>query len=221
MIDFVTWRAAIFGNGAPAGQLSPEIVRPSKVAFDPEADPADAVTLLTQAFTGAKALAADFSPAQIASGLWALLEGSYSSYGIALGDDRVPRDKRLAALAASEQLFSDLFAPVLGAGWVPRNDGSSNAPLAMACHSFWNVLPFGPERAAELDCGDVCLGVMRRTLSMSNIMCADSALIGLDLWSGTYGPRVREIIQDFGNAPSSPDAELTRRAQALLHNLSP
>lgn len=220
MIDFATWRRAIFGNAAPPGRLAADMVNPDAVAFDPEGDPKTAVRLLTQAFAGASSLAAEYTPAQIASGLWFLLEGSYSSYGIALGDERVPGPERRHAIAASKHLFSGLFAPVLGPGRVAMDDGGAAAPLAMACHSFWNVLPLGPERAAELGCGDACLDVMGHALRMPNLMCIDSALVGLDLWTPTFGPRIRPLVQEFLAAPAHADAAAIGQAQALLRLLA-
>jgi hypothetical protein len=221
MTDFATWRRSIFGNAAPAGRLAPEVVKAEAIGVDPEADPKTAVSLLAETFAGARSLTAEFTPAQIASGLWFLLEASYSSYGLALSDERVSKSQRLNAIAAGKHLFTDLFAPVLGAGRVPLNDGSAAAPLAMTCHSFWNLLPLGPERAAELGCDGACLDIMRHALKMPNLMCIESALIGLDLWAATHGPRVRPIVQEFLATPSHADAEAVKQAQALLRSLSP
>lgn len=219
MTDFATWRSAIFANTAPAGRLAPETISASALAFDPEADPREAVALLAKIFADARALAAEFSPAQIASGLWFLLEGSYSSYGVALGDDRVPEPDRHHAITASKHLFDDLFAPVLGKGRVPVDDGSAAAPLAMLCHSFWNVLPLGPERAAELGCDDACLDIMRHALNMPQVMCIDSALVGLDLWAPSHGAQIKPIMEAFLKAPTHADADAIREAEAVLGSL--
>jgi hypothetical protein len=219
MIDFARWRQAIFGNGALAGQLVPQIVQASALDIDPEADPEAAVSVLAQTFAEAKSLAAEFTPAQTASGLWFLLEGSYSSFGLALGDERVRRSERLHAIAASKHLFTDLFAPVLGKGRVATDDGGALAPIASICHSFWNVLPLGPERAAQLGCGDACLDVMRHALSMPSVMCIDSALVGLDLWALSDGPSIRTIVQEFLKASSHADGEAVHQAQVLLGSL--
>jgi hypothetical protein len=220
MTDFTTWRKAIFGNAAPAGKLAADLVEPPAEAIDPEADPEGAVALLAQTFAGAKSLAADCTPAQVASGLWFLFEASYSSYGVALGDDRVPGSERAKAIAAMKHLFTDLFAPVLGAGRVSPDDGGAKAPLAELCHSFWNVLPFGPERAAELHSADACLDVMHHALKMPNLMCIDSALIGLDLWATTptNRGRIRSILQEFVATPPA-DPEALRLARDLLTSL--
>jgi hypothetical protein len=220
MTDFTTWRKAIFGNAAPAGKLAADIVEPPAEAINPEADPEGAVALLAQTFADAKSLAVDHTPAQVASGLWFLFEASYSSYGLALGNDGVPGPERATAIAAMTHLFTDLFAPVLGTGRVSRDDGGAKAPLAQLCHSFWNLLPFSPERAVELNSADACLDVMHHALKMPNLMCIDSALIGLDLWATTPANRgrIRSILQEFVATPNA-DPEALRVARALLTGL--
>jgi hypothetical protein len=220
MTDFALWRKAIFGNAAAPGRLEADRVEPPAGALDPEADPEGAVALLAQTFTAAGSLAADYTPAQVASGLWFLFDPSCSSYGIALGDGRVSAAARARAIAAMQPLFMDLFAPVLGTGRVPADDGSVQAPLALLCRAFWDVLPLGPQRAAELNSTDACLEVMRHALMMPNLMCVDSAVTGLDLWAGTPAnhERIRPILQAFAVTPN-PDPEALRVVQALLASL--
>jgi hypothetical protein len=216
MIDFQAWRKGIFANSAEPGRLATEAVGPALVAFDPEADPATAVGLLEQTFRGAKSLAEEFAPTQIASGLWYLLEPSNSSYGLALGDSRVAREARVDGIAATTSLYTDLFAPQLGAQRVSWDDGTAIAPLALTCHGFWNLMPLSP---ATTDCADACLDVMERALSLPNVPCIDSALIGLDLWCGAHRERVRDIVQRFLASAAHGDEETLRYANAILRSV--
>lgn len=219
MIDLAAFRDAVFGNRASDQTLATDSIDVS--AFGYESDAHNAVSILEQLFLHARTLSAEYSPAQIATGFWFLLNPANSSFGVALGDESVPRQGRARAIMATSFLFTDLFAPVLGHERVSQEKGPT-ALLAMLCHSFWDVFPLSARHETKKQgCTDACLNVMLLTLHMPQVMCVDSAIIGLDLWGPANRAWTHAALSNFLKAPAVSDPEVLRQARSLMESFAP
>jgi hypothetical protein len=218
MIDLAAFRDAVFGNEATDQTLAIDSINVS--AFGYESDAQNAVSVLEQLFLAARTLSAQYSPTQIATGFWFLLYPANSSFGVALGDESVPRERRACAIMATSFLFTDLFAPVLGHERVSQEKGPT-AALATLCHSFWDAFPLSAYHEAKHGCTDACLNVMLLTLHMPQVMCVDSAIFGLESWGPSNRAWTHAALSNFLKAPAVSDPEVLRRARSLMESFAP
>jgi hypothetical protein len=141
-----------------------------------------------------------YSDAQVNRGLYYIISNGASDLFLAFSDPAIRWDLRLRVLASFYDLFSQCLnlrcSPELSAGsWDISN------PLNGVCYMWWDVIPLcqyqNKDDPHELDRDLLILDTMRRTLSLDNIACQESALHGLGHWAIGYLDRVRPIINRY------------------------
>ena len=188
--------------------------------FDSDADwwdpaPRIAIEFLTRLFRSPAILTEQFSDGQIAQGLTYLLNTG------AVGDNGwfynsgVPACDRKVCIAATFNLFSDIFAPrcapVLG-----HLSKVESTPLNTVAYMFWEMFPCvalpGDEHRLELQ--SEILAVMERILSLDSIACAESALHGLGHAHASHPGQVEAIIDRYLVGKTGAGAEIIAYARA-------
>ena len=186
-LTFEAWLDHAFGQEVRF-QRPPWYFDPDAPYWDPQAD--TAIGYLTRLFQTPSTLTEQFSDDQIAQGLTYLLNTG------AVGDNgwfysrEVPTSARKACIAATFNLFSEIFqprcAPVLG-----HLAKVQTTALNTVAYMFWDVfpcvaLPQDPDRdELQLE----TLAVMERILSLPSVACVESALHGLGHAHASYPDR--------------------------------
>ena len=175
--------------------------------WDEEADPAQTVQFLTQAFEGAAVVFKPYSDAQLNQGLWFLASNACSNHMFALMNESVPWPARQRCIHSFHQLYAGCFArrctPHLS-----HVDEPGAGPLNSVCYMWWDIIPFAgrPEDPFRTEFDEAILQVMESTLQLDSIACRESALHGLGHWQHAYPKRVGEIIDRFSmNEPALPE----------------
>ncbi len=183
--------------------------------WDEEADPAQTVQFLTQAFEQAAVVSQPYSDSQLNQGLWFLASNACSNHMFALMNERMPWPARQRCIASFHQLYQGCFArrctPHLS-----HLDEPGAGPLNSVCYMWWDIIPFAakPDNPAWKEFDEDILRVMESTLQLNSIACRESALHGLGHWQHAYPQRVGEIIDKF----SMTRPELPQELQAYMTN---
>lgn len=168
--------------------------------WDPEAEPAKTVALLTRLFREPRQLIAPYSPDQIGQGLWTLCDPSRSSHLLCLTDENIDWQDRKPAIDAIATLFSDLLAEICSESLGQQDSAPGKLTLAnRLCYMFWDIAPLGPRQdernpsASDL----ACLDVLRRILAIDHLACRESALHGFSHWAPAYPTLVADCLDAF------------------------
>jgi len=177
--------------------------------------PQKAMEFLTRLFRSPAILTTQFSDDQIAQGLTYLLNtGAVGDNGWFYSRD-VPAPDRKACIAATYNLFPDIFqprcVPILG-----HLSKVESTPLNTVAYMFWEVFPCValPEDEHRLELQLETLAVMERVLSLDSIVCAESAVHGLGHAHATHPGRVEEIIDRYLAQKKDVGAEMVAYARA-------
>jgi hypothetical protein len=186
--------------------------------WDEDADPAQPVQFLTQAFEEAGVVFKPYSAAQLNQGLWYLASNSCSNHMFALLNENVPWPARRRCIRSFQLLYAGCFArrctPHLS-----HVDEPGAGPLNGVCYMWWDIIPFAgrPDDPARREFDDEVLRVMEATLQLNSIACRESALHGLGHWQPAYPQRVGEIIDRFSmNEPALPEKLRTYMLNAYV-----
>jgi len=188
--------------------------------FDSDADwwnpkPESAIDFLTRLFRSPAVLTAQFSDDQIAQGLTYLLDtGAVGDSGW-LYSSEVPVLARKACIAATFNLFSEIFQPrcepVLG-----HLSKVRSAPLNTVAYMFWEGFPCvalpGDAHRQELQLET--LAVMERILALNSIACVESALHGLGHARISHPGQVEQIIDRYLASGRCATADIAAYAKA-------
>lgn len=211
-LTFEDWLEHAFGREIRFQRL-PWFLDSDALWWNPK--PQTAIAFLTRLFHSPAMLTERFSDAQIAQGLTYLLDtGAVGDNGWFYSSE-VPAAARKACIAATFNLFSEIFqprcAPVLG-----HLSKVRSTPLNAIAYMFWEVFPCvalpGDEHWAELQLET--LAVMERILSLDSIACVESALHGLGHAHATYPAQTEQIIDRYLAGERRAGAELAGYAQA-------
>ena len=166
--------------------------------WNENADPAQTVQFLTQAFEGAAVLFEPYSDAQLNQGLWFIVSNACSNHMFMLMDERVPWPARQRCLYSFHQLYEGCFAKRC-TPHLSHVDEPGASPLNLVCYMWWDIIPIGgrPTDPASKEFDQTILQVMESTLQLDSIACRESALHGLGHWQHAYPERVGAIIDQF------------------------
>jgi hypothetical protein len=177
--------------------------------------PADvSVAYLTRLFEDPEPAVAYFSDAQIAQGLYYLIDSGAGGVVMVLGEAAVPLSDRERCVRAIYSLFAELFAPRCA----PRlshldvgkaEDGPGTAELNGLCYMWWDIFSGG-----GLDLTPVYLATMERILELDSIACQESALHGLGHWAAYDARAVEAIVDRFLRRSQGLSSELTAYARS-------
>jgi hypothetical protein len=172
--------------------------------FDVDADIWDgpsALTVrhLTRLFDDPEAALEYFSDAQIAQGLYYLIDSGAGGLVLSLLDEAVPLPARQECLGAIPRLFERLLeprvAPALG-----HRDEKGARPLNMVTYMWWDIFPV----AATANPGQppdpinaAILGGMDRILGSRHPAIQESALHGLGHWASAFPDETAAIIDAY------------------------
>jgi len=211
-IGFEDWLEHAFGHEVRFQRLA-WFFDSDAVWWNPK--PPTAIDFLTRLFNAPAVLTERFSDAQIAQGLTYLLNtGAVGDNGWFYSSE-VPASARKACIAATFNLFSEIFqprcAPVLG-----HLSKVESTPLNSVAYMFWDVFPCValPEDAHRLELQLGTLAVMERILSLDSIACVESALHGLGHAHAYYPGEAEQIIDRYLAGGKCASAELAAYAQA-------
>lgn len=155
-----------------------------------------------------------FTSAQIAQGLWYLVDNSCSNTMFPLVGLEVPWEARRECIRAIPRLFSTLFAVRCSEGLSHRNEAGEN-PLNGVCYMWWDLLPAhgraNEPAYANRDCE--FLGAMEQILFLGSMACQESALHGLGHWRLDYPRCVEAAIDRFLQEHPRIRPELRRYAE--------
>lgn len=177
--------------------------------------PQTAIAFLTRLFQSPSVLTEQFSDDQIAQGLTYLLDTSAVGDNGWLCSSDVPAPVRKACIAATFNLFSDIFQPrclpVLG-----HLSKVESTRLNSVAYMFWDVFPCValPGDASRLELQLETLAVMERILSLGSIACVESALHGLGHAHASHPGRVEQIIDRYMASGRCAGAEIAAYAGA-------
>jgi hypothetical protein len=185
-------------------------------------DPATTVGYLTRLFEEAPRVLQRFTDAQIAQGLYFLINNSLSEHMYPLMDPTVAWPARRRCIRSMYRVFERVFAPRCSprlSHVLTEHDSTIN-PLNNVCYMWWDVCPLqghaGPSEredfmleteelvdagppvdpfAAELE--DEILDVLRRTLELEAIACQEGALHGLGHRAYRHPEPITTIIEEF------------------------
>jgi hypothetical protein len=150
------------------------------------------VDVLRAAFGDFVTHMADYSPWQVATGVYFIFNNSLSNFAFALKSPARPLQHRVAVVAGLRQVFDRVFERHCeeGLGHLDQADNTLNK----VCYMFWDVTPIMrlgvPEISAE------CLGVMRHCLKSRNAALIESALHGLGHSASAF-PEAMEAIDEY------------------------
>lgn len=155
-----------------------------------------------------------FSPAQIAQGLWCLLDNPCSNAMLPLVGLEVSWEARRECIRAIPRLFSTLFAPRCSAGLSHLGEAGEN-PMNGIYYMWWDCLPtHGRANEAAYAARDrEFLGAMEQILSLRSIACQESALHGLGHWHSQYPAPVEAAVDGFLQEHPYVRSELHRYAE--------
>jgi hypothetical protein len=139
-----------------------------------------------------------FTSAQIAQGLWYLVDNSCSNYMFPLVELGVSWEARRECIRAIPRLFSTLFAEHCSEGLSHCSEAGEN-PLNGVCYMWWDLLPAHgrPNEPAYANQDREFLGAMEQILSLRSMACQESALHGLGHWHLEYPLYVEAAIDRF------------------------
>lgn len=181
----------------------------------PDAEPSERETLqrVTRLFESSEESLKAYSDKQIALGLNSLTNETEDSlrgiYNIA-----IPFDERLAAVRSVYSLFRDCLAKRCENCRV--NDSTN--PLNRYCHMFWDagqISLYGFTNVNDdhrEDLSEAVLEVLKKTLDLRHVACAEAALHGLGhsmmlLGETTeYGKKITKIIDAFLRSQETKDS---------------
>lgn len=196
-LTFEQWIAYIFDHPVEEGKQAWywEIDRDW---WDADADPADTIRFLTQAFENAAVIFPPFSDAELKQGLWFIADNPCSNHMFALLDASVPWPAQQRCVRSIHQLYEQCFLQRCTPHFSHLGEPGAS-PLNLVCYMWWDIIPIHgkpdvPERS-ELD--HEILGILESTLQLDSIACRESALHGLGHWQHYYPQRVGEIIDAF------------------------
>lgn len=166
---------------------------------DPNADLAEPestsrVLLLTSLLQDPARYLAQYSNAQVAQGLWYLVDNACSSYALALLERDIEFQVRLRCITAIPTLFAEVFAKRC-APRLSHGETESENPLNTTCYMWWDIFPSWGSPRRDVD--DSLLSAMAAVLNLESPACQESGLHGLGHWQSAYPDRVREIIDRF------------------------
>lgn len=160
-------------------------------------DPANIAEFLGRLFKEAGKLPDRFSDQQIDVGLNYII-GVGSDHFHSLLDSRLSWGIRQPALAATYNVFADLFAKRC-TEHLSHLDEPGSGVLNGTCYMWWDTAPVHgePDNPACKERDALLLQVMADTLKLNSEACRESALHGLGHWQSYYPEQVKGIIHDF------------------------
>jgi hypothetical protein len=170
--------------------------------WDADAEPADTLQFLTQAFENVAAVFEPYSDAQLNQGLWFIASNACSDHMFTLMDASVPWPTRQRCIYSIHGLFEQCFAQRCSPHLSHLDETGAN-PLNLVCYMWWDIIPISgrPDDPTWKEFDQAILEVMESTLQLDSIACRESALHGLGHWQHQYPERVGEIIDKFSMSP--------------------
>lgn len=166
--------------------------------FDAEDVPPDErVRRLTLLFRGCGALLSKYPDDNVGRGLNYLSNSGLAEYSAAIFKEP-PNQARIACVESMGTLYKACWA----ARCRPEISGdpeSRTGPLNISCYMWWELLNYQGDRhlAGRKELDAACLRVMADALEIPHVACQESALHGLNDWTGDYSGEVARIIDLF------------------------
>jgi hypothetical protein len=168
--------------------------------FQPDAetepvDPATYVKYTTTLFRNSAELLRPYSDIQKYQGLNVLISNCASNNILALLDNAIPLEDRLAFINAifdlNQQTFETRCTPHLS--HLDRHSTPPEvSPLNMICYMWWDTF-VSPGGALN----EACLWVMEKALHLANPAVLEGALHGIGHWRSEYPRRCETMIAEF------------------------
>jgi len=177
--------------------------------------PQTAIDFLARLFHRPSVLTERYSDAQIAQGLTYLLATTATGDHGWFSSSEVPLAARRDCIAASFNLFADVFQPRCAAVLGHLNT-SQGGPLNTVAYMFWDAFPCValPEDPHRLELQLETVAVMERILSLDSIACVESALHGLGHAHAVQPGQVEQIIDRYIASGKCAGTELAAYARA-------
>ncbi|MEP3430174.1 MAG: hypothetical protein ABJN98_15920 [Roseibium sp.] len=151
-------------------------------------------------------------PKRLGWAIWRLCDSSSSDCLRLLTDSQIPEETRCQLTDNLKNLFSKLFDP--HCDQVLQGSLKKGQYLNIACSLFWDIAPLGPTTARPAGIADACADVMRFQLTIANLACRESALVGIEHWIDAEPQLMAAVLKDY-DVDSEPVAELQKRAVYL------
>ncbi|HEX7858725.1 MAG TPA: hypothetical protein VF773_00200 [Verrucomicrobiae bacterium] len=168
----------------------------------PDLEPARFIDYGTRLFNNSAELLKPFSDAQINDGLYLLISNNCSDQIFAIKNQNTPLEARLDFLNGIFALNRDCFDPrcTPHLSHLDRSETPAHVSrLNSICYMWWDIfIIFGDRDDKSLEpLNKMCLSVMDRSLTLSNIAVLEGALHGLGHFANYYKETSANIIDRF------------------------
>ena len=189
--------------------------------FDPAVDdpwppPAQELAHLTRLFRDPVAALDGFTDDEVGIGLWSILDSGGAATALAVNDDTLPLDQRIACIRLIPAVYRELFVPRCAErlGHLDEEGGR----LEMACYMFWDVAVIGgPPGVREGNLlEDAVLDVLHDILAIEHAACQESAIHGLGHRVSRHPERAPRMLDDWLRRGPVRDDRLRPYARAAM-----
>jgi hypothetical protein len=178
-MDFEDWVVAVFDESVE----------------DPFPPLAEALAHLTRLLADPVAALEGLTDEEIGIGLWSILDSGGTGTVLALNEEALPLDERIACVRLMPGLYRELFVPRCEErlGHLSEQGGR----LEMICYMFWDVAAFGgPPGTREGNLlEDAVLDVLEDVIRLPHAACQESAIHGLGHRVGRHPERAPAVLE--------------------------
>ena len=197
-MDFEDWLVAVFDESVE----------------DPFPPAAEALAHLTRLLADPVAALEGLTDEEIGIGLWSVLDSGGTGTVLALNEEALPLDERIACVRLMPGLYRELFVPRCEErlGHLSEQGGR----LEMICYMFWDVASFGgPPGTREGNLlEDAVLDVLEAVARLPHAACQESAIHGLGHRVTRHPERTPQILDRWLRLDVARDPRLVDYARS-------